>query len=87
MPIISVFYGIIITINFNDHNPPHFHAKYAEFEALIDIKSGSIMGGRLPPKARALTEEWRLLNQEQIMQCWDLIRESGQFFKIRGLDD
>lgn len=51
MPIISSFYGIIITINFNDHNPPHFHAKYAEFEALIDIQTGSIMGGRLPPKA------------------------------------
>lgn len=86
MPIISSFYGIIITINFNDHNPPHFHAKYAEFEALIDIQTGSIIGGRLPPKARALTEEWRILNLDSILGCWNLIRESGQYFKIRGLE-
>jgi hypothetical protein len=86
MPIISNFYGISIYINFNDHNPPHMHVNYGEFRALIDISKGSIMGGKLPPKARALTEEWRLLHIQELLLCWETIREKGTYLKIKGLE-
>ena len=50
MPEISRFYGIAITMNFNDHNPPHFHATYQDYEISVDIKTG-VVNGSMPKKA------------------------------------
>jgi hypothetical protein len=49
MPTISTFYGILIRMFFNDHPPPHFHARYADFEATIEIETLATMEGYLPP--------------------------------------
>ncbi len=54
MPAISVFYGILIRMFFNDHPPPHFHARYGEFEATIDIATLDIMEGQLPASIEPL---------------------------------
>ncbi|WP_348683486.1 DUF4160 domain-containing protein [Brevundimonas aurantiaca] len=48
MPIISIFFGIVIRINFFDHAPPHLHAAYGDDEALFDIRAGKTIAGRLP---------------------------------------
>lgn len=48
MPIISIFFGIVIRINFFDHAPPHLHAAYGDDEALFDIRTGKVIAGRLP---------------------------------------
>ncbi len=85
MPAISYFYGIKIYINPNDHNPPHFHVRYAEFDAQVGIKDGQILAGNLPPKARALTEEWRILNIEALLQNWQLMTEFKKLKQIKGL--
>jgi len=53
MPTISTFYGILIRRFFNDHAPPHFRARYAEFEATIDIDTLAIIEGQLPRRAGA----------------------------------
>ena len=53
MPRISEFYGIVIEMYWSDHNPPHFHAKYAEHRAEIDIRTLGTLRGRLPAKAMA----------------------------------
>jgi Domain of unknown function (DUF4160) len=58
MPLISAFYGILITCLFNDHPPPHFRARYGEFEATIEISTLDVMEGVLPPRALKLVEEW-----------------------------
>ena len=58
MPRISEFYGIVIEMYWSDHNPPHFHAKYAEHRAEIDIRTLVIFEGWLPAKARSLVSEW-----------------------------
>ena len=86
MPTISYFYGIKIYINPNDHNPPHFHVSYAEFDAQISIKDGQILAGNLPPKARVLTEEWRILNIEALLQNWQLMIEFKKLNQIKGLN-
>lgn len=52
------FYGIIIRMFYNDHNPPHFHAVYQDDEAVIDIKTLEISEGYLPNRAKSLTIEW-----------------------------
>lgn len=70
MPRISAFYGIVIAMYFNDHSPPHFHAIYGEWEAQISIATGVIVGGRLPPRARRLVEEWRRLHRVELLQDW-----------------
>lgn len=85
MPSISYFYGIKIYINPKDHNPPHFHVKYAEFEAQICIKDGQILDGSLPPKARALSEEWRILNIYALLENWQLMIEFKKLKPIKGL--
>ncbi len=73
MPLISFFYGISIYMYFDDHNPPHFHAKYAEFEITIKIKDLSILHGAMPPRALGLVIEWASLHQEELLKDWDLL--------------
>ena len=57
MPEISRFYGIIIKMLFDDHNPPHIHVEYNEFKAIISIKDLYILKGDLSPKALGLVRE------------------------------
>jgi len=57
MPEISRFLGIIIAMYYNDHRPPHFHAKYGSFEALIEIETGGVIRGHLPPRVLGLVQE------------------------------
>jgi len=57
MPTISAFYGILIQMFWQDHAPPHFHALYGEFEALIDIRTLAVIRGSLPRRALALVGE------------------------------
>lgn len=57
MPEISRFFGIIITMFFGDHNPPHFHARYGDNDAVICIQDFAVMEGHLPPRALGLVIE------------------------------
>ena len=61
MPIISVFFGIVIRMYFDDHPPPHFHAAYQGFEAFVAIETGEIVAGTLPRKAARLVKQWALM--------------------------
>ena len=61
MPVISRFFGII-TMYWDDHQPAHFHAKYGDFEAVVEIKTG-VVSGKLPPRVLGLVQEWRILNE------------------------
>ena len=66
MPEISRFYGIIIKMFFDDHNPPHFHALYGDHEVLIDINTFAVFAGHLPPRALGLVIEWAYTTPKQI---------------------
>ena len=70
MPEISRFYGIIIYIFYREHNPPHFHVVYGEYEALIHIDTFSVIAGKLPPRALGLVMEWATLHQEELKKVW-----------------
>ena len=70
MPEVSRFYGIVIRFYYRDHPPMHFHAIYAEYEALIEIETGNIHEGFLPKKALELVNEWRLLHLEELKDAW-----------------
>ena len=59
MPVLSRFYGIVIRMYFQqaEHNPPHIHAVYGEDMAAVDIQTGEVLEGHLPPKALAMERE------------------------------
>ena len=85
MPEVSRFYGIIIALYYNEHNPPHFHAKYAEFKAEIDIKTLQILKGELPKRAKAMILEWADDHREELMQDWELARQKHELKEIEPL--
>lgn len=77
MPRISHFYGIVITMYFYDHNPPHFHAQYAEHHAAIEIGSGAVLVGGLPSRALNLVTEWASLHQAELASDWETASGGG----------
>ena len=78
MPRISAFYGIVIYMHYNDHAPPHFHAKYGEFEARIVIATVELMDDEFPPRAWRLVRSWTRLHQPELLADWDLMRADSQ---------
>jgi hypothetical protein len=85
MPTISVFYGILIRMFFNDHEPPHFHARYGEFEATIEIGTVRIMEGRLPQRALSLVQEWGMMHREELLDNWKRCRAKAAPERIEPL--
>ncbi len=85
MPEISRFYGIIIYINFNEHNPPHFHAKYGDFKIIVQIKTG-IIEGRFPNSELKRVIEWYEIHKDELLKNWHSIIETGDFTKIEPLN-
>lgn len=71
MPRLSAFYGIVITMYWKDHPPPHFHAKYGDHEALIVIRDGSVYSGWLPRRALRLVRAWRALHVNELNEAWN----------------
>lgn len=85
MPEISLFYGIRITMYYDDHTPPHFHAEYAGYKALIDIQRGCVVRGALPSRQLKFVLAWGELHQDELMQNWELAREHKPLNKITPL--
>lgn len=86
MPTICSFYGIIIQMFWNDHAPPHFHAVYAEYEALIDIQTLKVIRGEMPRRALALVLEWAFLHRDELLEDWVLCEKRQNPKKINPLD-
>jgi hypothetical protein len=74
MPTISCFYGIVIRIFYRDHSPPHFHAVYGEYEAVVGIKPITVLEGAVPPRVRSMVLEWVALHQDDLMEDWERCR-------------
>jgi hypothetical protein len=85
MPVISAFYGIIIAMLFDDHNPPHFHVTYGEYRALITIRDGVIQG-TLPRRALSMIYEWLDLHRDELMDNWNRIENHEELKSIEPLN-
>ncbi len=86
MPEISRFFGIVIRMFFDDHNPPHFHAEYEEDSALIDIRGPSLFSGRLSPRVLGLVIEWATIHQQELLADWERARAQQELLKIPPLE-
>ena len=86
MPEISRFFGIVIRMFFNDHEPPHFHAEYGEFEALIELDTLEVYRGQLPHRALAMVVEWARLHREELRRDWERARAGNPLQPIAPLE-
>lgn len=89
MPIISQFYGIIISMHYREndkHKLPHLHAEYADFDASFDFNS-NLIAGKMPNKQQKMIQAWILIHQEELYALWKLIEtQRGEgWFKIEPL--
>ena len=85
MPEISRFYGIIITMYLPDHNPPHFHVRYNEYHATIDIMTGTVIGS-MPRRALKCVYEWLDLHKDELMENWRRMENGEPLSSINPLD-
>lgn len=87
MPRISQFFGILIYMYYNDHMPPHFHAKWAEHEAIIVIGTTRIYAGSLPKPQLDLVFKWAALHKEELMNNWELARLGKALYQVNPLKE
>lgn len=85
MPTISMFRGIKITMYWNDHQPPHFHAFYGDNEVLVSIRDLEALEGSLPNKQMKMLLGWAALHQEELLENWALAQDKQELFTIEPL--
>ena len=84
MPTVCMFLGIIITIYYNDHMPPHFHARYQDSKATFTM-DGELLEGALPPKQTKFVAAWAALHEDELIANWEIARDHGELFRIDPL--
>ncbi|MCL2349249.1 MAG: DUF4160 domain-containing protein [Planctomycetaceae bacterium] len=84
MPVVSKFYGIVIKMYFSqrEHQPPHFHAIYGEFNGVFEIASLGMLEGDLPRRAERLVREWAEKYRAELQRIWD----TQEFIVLPGLE-
>jgi hypothetical protein len=86
MPEISRFFGMVVQMYYNDHEPPHFHVRYAGRKALIAIETSAVLRGSLSPRALGLVIEWVALDRAELMEDWSLARADSVLRPIAPLE-
>ena len=86
MPEISRFFGIVIRMYFDDHNPPHIHASYAGSEAQFGIEPITILEGAIPSRAASMVLEWAALHQRELMENWRRLHNAQPVESIKPLE-
>lgn len=85
MPTICMFRGIKIYINWRDHMPPHFHAKYGDNEVIVSINDIEVIEGSLPNKQLKMLLGWAAFHQEELKENWELAANQQELFAIEPL--
>lgn len=86
MPTISVFFGIVIRMYFDDHGPAHFHAYYGDDMMVVEIETLKIVVGKLPQRATGMVLEWASQHRDELMEDWRLASSHQQLKKISPLE-
>lgn len=86
MPTIAWFYGIAIQMFYDDHNPPHLHARYGRARALVRLSDGVIIAGELPSLATRVVREWTLARRPELEENWRRSQTHEPLQKVAGPD-
>ncbi len=85
MPIISVFFGILIRMYYDDHNPPHIHVEYQGSKALLDFRGNILKGDLHSRTALKLVREWIDLRYTELIEDWELAMQGKEIKTIDPL--
>jgi hypothetical protein len=88
MPVISMFYGLIVSMYYLDtkqHNLPHIHVRYGELEGVYKISDGNLLEGFLPANKEKLVKAWIEIHNEELMANWQLAVSGNKIFSIDPL--
>lgn len=88
MPVISMFYGIVVLMYYFDnrmHHQPHIHVQYSDEEAVVSIPDGSVIAGSLRTAKLKLVQAWVEIHQDELMGNWELAISGRSIFKIEPL--
>ncbi|MBL8746058.1 MAG: DUF4160 domain-containing protein [Phycisphaerae bacterium] len=86
MPEISRFFGIVIAMYHNDHDPPHFHVRYGEAKSRVSINELSFLDGGLSPRVRGMVIEWASQHLDELRRDWTLAKERKPLERIPPLE-
>tara|TARA_Y100000310_G_C19993766_1_gene495293 strand:- start:182 stop:442 length:261 start_codon:yes stop_codon:yes gene_type:complete len=86
MPEISRFFGIVVRMYYDEHNPPHLHAEYSGNKAVFDFQGNIIKGDLLSKTATKLMREWIDIHEIELVEDWNLARANKEIKKINPLD-
>lgn len=86
MPTICSFFGIFIRMYHDEHNPPHFHVYYGEYEAIINIQTLEVMEGYLPKRANSMVVEWAIQYRKDLLLNWNKAVNNEPLAKIEPLE-
>lgn len=70
MPRLATFYGIVVYMYVRDHGVAHFHARHGDDEAVIEVATGTVMRGSLPPGRAQQVKEWAELHRAELLEAW-----------------
>ncbi len=85
MPEISLFFGIRVTMYYDDHHPPHFHADYNGQKILVDIIKGRVLRGAFPSRQLKFVLAWAEIHRDELMQDWELAKDNQPLISIAPL--
>jgi hypothetical protein len=88
MAIISMFFGIIVSMYYMDnkqHHLPHIHVKYQDEEAIISILDGELIDGILKINKLKLVQAWIVIHNDELLADWELALKGETIFKIEPL--
>lgn len=84
MPTISMFYGIVIRMYYDDHNPAHFHAFYSEYKAIFNLE-GELIKGSMPNMQSKLITAWTVIHKDELKANWELAKNGEILYNINPL--
>ncbi|TSE27929.1 DUF4160 domain-containing protein [Tepidimonas aquatica] len=86
MPTICAFYGLLIRMYWDDHEPAHFHVTYGEYSAVYAIETLTMLRGALPRRAHAMVLEWAAAHRDELMEDWQRCQQRQPLLPIAPLD-
>ena len=86
VPEICRFFGIVVTMYYDDHSPPHFHAKYGTSRVVIGLSDFTVLRGELPPRALGLVMEWAVQHRAELVDNWTMARSKQPLKSIAPLE-
>lgn len=86
MPEISRFFGIVVAMFYNEHQPPHFHIRYGDKKATVAIETLEVLEGSVPTRVLGLVLEWVSLHRDELTANWQLARAKQPLLPIAPLE-